>query len=170
MIPRECRRLAEVDFPIAEVSRHAVREKHIAEGLPSTLHLWWARRPLGACRAMLVALLLPDPCDSSCPEEFKVSARSILAQAWRSVGSGDNDLRAALLRFVGEFADWNRANDAVFSDAARSLVAAAYPDGSPLVADPFAGGGSLVHVSRLAAYPCASPPAPRFSRVDDRRG
>ena len=56
MIPRECKRLAEVDFPIAEVSRHAVREKSIRHGHPSTLHLWWARRPLASSRAALMAL------------------------------------------------------------------------------------------------------------------
>ena len=67
MIPKECKRLAEVDFPIAEVSRHAVREKSIRHGHPSTLHLWWARRPLASSRAVLMALLLPDPCDAHCP-------------------------------------------------------------------------------------------------------
>ena len=51
MIPRECKRLAEVDFPIAEVSKHAAREKSIRHGHPSTLHLWWARRPLASSRA-----------------------------------------------------------------------------------------------------------------------
>ena len=56
MIPKECKRLAEVDFPIAEVSRHAVREKTIRQGHPSTLHLWWARRPLASSRAVLMAL------------------------------------------------------------------------------------------------------------------
>lgn len=59
MIPKECKRLAEVDFPIAVVSKHSAREKSIRHGHPSTLHLWWARRPLTACRAMLLALLLP---------------------------------------------------------------------------------------------------------------
>jgi hypothetical protein len=52
MIPKECRRLAEVDFLIAAVSKHAAREKSIRHGHPSTLHLWRARRPLAACRAM----------------------------------------------------------------------------------------------------------------------
>ena len=51
MIPKDCKRLAEVDFPIAEVSRHAAREKSIRHGHPSTLHLWWARRSL-ACRGV----------------------------------------------------------------------------------------------------------------------
>ena len=52
MIPRECKRLAEVDFLIAEVSKHAAREKSIRHGHPSTLHLWWARRSLASARAV----------------------------------------------------------------------------------------------------------------------
>ena len=48
MIPKECKRLAEVDFPIPVVSKHAARGKSIRHGHPSTLHLWWARRPLAA--------------------------------------------------------------------------------------------------------------------------
>jgi putative DNA methylase len=71
MIPKECKRLAEVDFPIAVVSKWAAKEKSIRHGHPSTLHLWWARRPLAACRAMLLALLLPDPCDEHCLPEVK---------------------------------------------------------------------------------------------------
>jgi adenine-specific DNA methylase len=66
MIPKDCKRLAEVDFPIAEVSRHAAREKSIWHGHPSTLHLWWARRPLASSRAVLLALLWPAPCDPLC--------------------------------------------------------------------------------------------------------
>lgn len=57
MIPKECKRLAEVDFPIAIVLKHAAREKLIRHGHPSTLHLWWVRRRLAACRAMLLGLL-----------------------------------------------------------------------------------------------------------------
>ena len=78
MIPKACKRLAEVDFPIAEVSRHAAREKSIRHGHPSTLHLWWARRPLASSRAVLMALLLPDPCDPHCPEAFRREARRTL--------------------------------------------------------------------------------------------
>ena len=80
MIPKACKRLAEVDFPIAEVSRHAAREKFIRHGHPSTLHLWWARRPLASSRAILLALLWPDPCDSLCPTESKTQARKLLPQ------------------------------------------------------------------------------------------
>jgi len=63
MIPRECKRLAEVDFPIPVASKHAAAENSTCHGHPSTLHLWWAPRPLAACRTMLLAMLLPDPCD-----------------------------------------------------------------------------------------------------------
>src|SRR5689334_20589520 len=106
MIPKECKRLAEVDFPIAVVSRHSAREKSIRHGHPSTLHLWWARRPLAACRAILLALLMPDPCDSGCPDEFKKRARNILPRIQGKVGSTDKDLRAALIRFVGDSSNW----------------------------------------------------------------
>jgi adenine-specific DNA methylase len=143
MIPKECKRLAEVDFPIAVVSRHSAREKAIHHGHPSTLHLWWARRPLAACRAMLMALLLPDPCDPSCPEEFKQRARNILPRVQGKPGAKDIDLRTELLRFIGDFANWENAANPIFVEAARGLVRASHGDEAPLVVDPFAGGGSI---------------------------
>src|SRR5450631_3790690 len=101
MIPKNCKRLAEVDFPIAEVSRHAVREKSIRHGHPSTLHIWWARRPLASSRAVLLALLWPDPCDLQCPPAFKAEARKRLSQVPNcNPGTTDLDLRHALLRFI----------------------------------------------------------------------
>src|SRR5512141_3103098 len=57
------RRLIEVDLPIKRVSAHARREKSIRHGHISTLHIWWARRPLAACRAVTCASLWPDPVD-----------------------------------------------------------------------------------------------------------
>jgi putative DNA methylase len=145
MIPKECKRLAEVDFPIAVVSRHAAREKSIRHGHPSTLHLWWARRPLAACRAMLLGLLLPDPCDPHCPEEFKKQARDLFAAKPElyMVGPTDMDLRQALLKFIGDFANWDLSADGRYLSAARGLVKAAHPEEAPLVVDPFAGGGSI---------------------------
>ena len=143
MIPKECKRLAEVDFPIAVVSRHSAREKSIRHGHPSTLHLWWARRPLAACRAMLLALLLPDPCDSHCPEEFKKEARKLLPQLIGNIGSEDIALRKAILKFIGDFANWDNAGNPVFLEVGRGLVKAAHPGENPLVVDPFAGGGSI---------------------------
>jgi putative DNA methylase len=143
MIPRECKRLAEVDFPIAVVSRHSAREKSIRHGHPSTLHLWWARRPLAACRAMLMALLLPDPCDPNCPEEFKQRARSILPRVQGKPGATNLELRKELLRFIGDFANWDNSANPTYLEAARGLVRAAHADEAPLVVDPFAGGGSI---------------------------
>jgi putative DNA methylase len=143
MIPRECKRLAEVDFPIAVVSKHAAREKSIRHGHPSTLHLWWARRPLASCRAMLLALLLPDPCDQHCPEDFKSTARDVLRPMPGRLGNSDKDLREALLRFIGDFANWDNAGIAAFIEAGRGLVKAAHREETPLVVDPFAGGGSI---------------------------
>lgn len=144
MIPRECRRLAEVDFPIAEVSKHAVREKSIRHGHPSTLHLWWARRPLASCRALLLGLLWPDPCDPLCPQQFKDRARELLGKVpGCNPGSDDESLRRSLLRFMADFASWDLATHPVYLEVARGLVRAAYPEEPPLVVDPFAGGGSI---------------------------
>ncbi|MEW6319683.1 MAG: DUF1156 domain-containing protein, partial [Acidobacteriota bacterium] len=150
MIPKSCRRLAEVDFPIAEVSRHAAREKSIRHGHPSTLHLWWARRPLASSRAVLLALLWPDPCDPLCPAEFKAEARRRLREVGGcDPGTTDEHLRRALLRFIADFSNWDNAANRTYLDVSRALVKAAYApaDGGvyepPLVVDPFAGGGSI---------------------------
>lgn len=149
MIPKECKRLAEVDFPIAEVSRHAAREKSIRHGHPSTLHLWWARRPLASSRAMLMALLLPDPADPHCPESFKHDARETLLamrgrpSGWNREIRSDEGLRKILLRFIADFANWGNAAKPDYIEAGRALVRAAHPEETPLVVDPFAGGGSI---------------------------
>src|SRR5260370_41150651 len=122
---------------------HSAREKSIRHGHPSTLHLWLPRRPLASCRAMLLALLLPDPCHAQCPAEFKAQAREILKPVPGRVGASDEELRAALLRFIGDFANWDHAANPTFLSAGRALVKAANPDETPLGVDPFAGGGSI---------------------------
>ncbi len=149
MIPKACKRLAEVDFPIAEVSRHAAREKSIRHGHPSTLHLWWARRPLASSRAVLIALLLPNPCDANCPPSFKTDARKALLamktrpSGWDEQVKTDEGLRRALLRFIADFANWDNAANPDYLETGRALVRAAHPEETPLVVDPFAGGGSI---------------------------
>jgi adenine-specific DNA methylase len=143
LIPKSCKRLAEVDFPIAVVSAHSVREKSIRHGHPSTLHLWWARRPLAACRAILLALLLPDPCDENCPDEFKTTARQLLANVQGKPGPTDLDLRRAILKFIGDFSNWDLAANPRYLEVGRGLVKAAHGEEAPLVVDPFAGGGSI---------------------------
>lgn len=105
------RRLIEVDLPIRRISEHARREKSIRHGHISTLHIWWARRPLAACRAVLCAALWPDPVDVSeaeaeaarrrgeeiapntCPPEFREEARRLLvdrARRWAEKGSAES--------------------------------------------------------------------------------
>ncbi|PWU13194.1 MAG: DNA methyltransferase [Verrucomicrobia bacterium] len=149
-IPKECKRLAEVDFPIATVSRHSAKEKSVRFGHPSTFHLWWARRPLGSCRALLLSLLIPDPCDQHCPTEFKKKAREVLRNLPGKIGTTDQELQQALLRFIGDFADWDHATQSTFLQVGRGLVAAAYPEETPFLTDPFSGGGSIpVEASRL---------------------
>ncbi len=149
MIPKECKRLAEVDFPIAEVSKHAAREKSIRHGHPSTLHLWWARRPLASSRAVLLALLLPDPCDPHCPEAFKQEAQEIFLgmqerpREWDTAIKSNEGLRQIVLKFIADFADWDNAAKNDYLKTARALVKAAHGEEPPLVVDPFAGGGSI---------------------------
>ena len=75
---RYCKRLIEVDLPIKRISEHARREKSIRHGHISTLHIWWARRPLAACRAVLCASLWPDPVDELCPDAFRKKARELM--------------------------------------------------------------------------------------------
>jgi len=68
------KRLIEVDLPIKRISEHARREKSIRHGHISTMHIWWARRPLAACRAIICAALWPDPVDPLCPQRFRDDA------------------------------------------------------------------------------------------------
>ena len=78
MIQEYPKRLIEVDLPIKRISAHARREKSIRHGHISTLHIWWARRPLAACRAVICASLWPDPADPLCPQDFRDKAAKIV--------------------------------------------------------------------------------------------
>lgn len=73
-----CPRLIEVALPIREISAESVRDKSLRHGHISTLHLWWARRPLAACRAVVFASLVPDPDDPHCPPEFRDAVLRLL--------------------------------------------------------------------------------------------
>src|SRR5579863_1926949 len=128
MIPKECKRLAEVDFPIAVVSRHSAREKSIRHGHPSTLHLWWARRPLAACRAVLFASLVDDP--SSLPEKFPTE--------------GDQDReRQRLFRLIENLVLWENSNNRAVLDEAHAEILKSTGGNPPPIYDPFCGGGSI---------------------------
>ncbi|MBN8597230.1 MAG: DUF1156 domain-containing protein [Planctomycetes bacterium] len=81
------KRLIEVDFPIARISAHARREKSIRHGHISTLHIWWARRPLASCRAVILASLWPDPVDLA---------------AWAKEANAKGEVRAPRLQVGAE--------------------------------------------------------------------
>lgn len=163
------RRLIEVDLPIKEISAHARREKSTRHGHISTLHIWWARRPLAACRAVILAALWPDPADPLCPERFRVEAAKAMKQ-WRNNRGGPQRnwddpaaVRAALLSFIAEFANWDNSTSAAHLEVARRLVQVAHeslggaPGTRPLVVDPFAGGGAIpLEALRVGAEALAS--------------
>ncbi len=69
-----CKKLIEVALPLDAINKEAARRKSIRHGHPSTLHLWWARRPLAACRAVLFASLVDDP-GNDLPEKDVEAAR-----------------------------------------------------------------------------------------------
>ncbi|HWA27558.1 MAG TPA: NADAR domain-containing protein [Lacunisphaera sp.] len=173
MSPSYPKRLIEVDLPIKRISAHARRENGVRHGHFKTLHMWWARRPLAACRAVLCAMLWPDPADGNCPSAFRDAAAEQLYR-WaldqmtlhtadsapvfsRMRASGTASalceqpelLRAGLFEFLADFADWERSKNTDFLATARALVRAAHlaiggsPETAPRVFDPFAGGGSI---------------------------
>ena len=116
---RKEKRLIEVRFPIQEVSAQSRREKNIRHGHISTLHIWWARRPLAASRATALAALLPDP--------------------------GTEEGRNRLTELITRIACWETARDGDSSaiQEARQLIREAFAGEVPRVLDPFAGGGAI---------------------------
>ncbi|MEN6320753.1 MAG: DUF1156 domain-containing protein [Syntrophaceae bacterium] len=149
MIPKECKRLAEVDFPIARVSRASLMENACRASHPKGLHLWWARRPLSACRAILLALLLPDPADPRCPQGLIEKIKRILLNVpsrpkrWESDSKTPEGLRQIMLEFVAEFSHPENARQSGHIRCARDLVAAVATKEQSVVYDSFAGGGSI---------------------------
>lgn len=137
------KRLIEVDLPIRRISDHARDEKNIRIGHPWQMHIWWARRPWGACRSVALASLIPAPSDENCPVEFIEQAVQILSELGFAPNAQTRDaVEWALLRFVGEFSTWERGADPRWRDAARALIKAANTS-TPLVFDSFAGYGAI---------------------------
>ena len=143
MIPANCKRLIEVDLPIKTVSEHARHEQNVKKGHLHSMHVWWATRPLTACRAVLLGTLVPDPVDPSCPENFKRRAWELLRPLSAKSEANGANLRRSLLNFIGEFSAWENSTDSSMVNIARELIKASHSDGIPLVADPFAGIGSI---------------------------
>jgi putative DNA methylase len=134
------KRLIEVALPLEAINRESAREKSIRHGHPSTLHLWWARRPLAACRAVLFASIVDDP--SSRPEDFPTE-------------EAQNAERERLFRILEELVKWENTGNKQVLEAAREEIRKAAGGDPPPVLDPFCGGGSIpLEAQRLglAAY------------------
>jgi putative DNA methylase len=135
-------KLIEVALPLDVINREAAREKSIRHGHPSTLHLWWARRPLAACRAVLFAQLVDDP--SAHPDRFP----TLEAQGVE---------RERLFDIIRRLVPWEASNDEGVLNEARREIERCYPGGPPPILDPFAGGGSIpLEAARLSLESHAS--------------
>ncbi|HET9654808.1 MAG TPA: DUF1156 domain-containing protein [Kineosporiaceae bacterium] len=122
------RKLIEIAMPLAAVDAQSVREKSIRVGHPSTLHLWWSRKPLAAARAVLFAQLVDDP--SARPDRFPTQAEQ-------------DAERARLLDLVGRLSAWDATADPGLVAQARREVAESLGGREVVLWDPFAGGGSI---------------------------
>lgn len=122
------RKLIEVALPLEVINRESAREKSIRHGHPSTLHLWWARRPLAAARAVLFAQLVDDP--SSHPDRFPTDEDQARE-------------RRRLHDLIERMVVWeNSGDEELFAQAHREILAST--DGNPPpILDPFAGGGTI---------------------------
>ncbi|WMT57125.1 DUF1156 domain-containing protein [Truepera radiovictrix] len=122
------RKLIEVALPLEAINKESAREKSIRHGHPNTLHLWWARRPLAACRAVLFASLVDDP--SSHPDKFPTE-------------EAQDEERQRLFRLIEELVKWENTTNEKVLNAARAEILKSTGGNPPPVLDPFAGGGSI---------------------------
>ncbi len=122
------RKLIEVGIPLKTINEESAREKSIRHGHPSTLHLWWARRPLAAARAVLFAQLVDDP--SSHPDKFPTD-EDVAAE------------RRRLHQLMEQLVVWeNSSNEELLAQAKREIMNST-GDNPPPILDPFAGGGTI---------------------------
>ena len=122
------KKLIEVAIPLEAINAASAREKSIRHGHPSTLHLWWARRPLAACRAVLFAQLVDDP--SSRPDRFPTE-RDVDAE------------RQRLFKIMEDLVIWENSTNEEVLERARAEIRKCCGDELPPVYDPFSGGGSI---------------------------
>ena len=122
------KKLIEVAIPLEAINAASAREKSIRHGHPSTLHLWWARRPLAACRAVLFAQLVDDP--SSHPDEFPTQ------------GAQEAE-RKRLFDIIEELVLWESSTNEEVLERARAEIRKSCGGELPRVYDPFSGGGSI---------------------------
>lgn len=157
------RKLIEVDLPLAAINQSAGPEKNATQGYPSTLHIWWARRPLGTCRAVLFASMVDDP--ASCPDEFPTvelqrQERERLHNLIRRLivwkNSTDENLVAEARYEIARSVARGRGEQPP-SPNEPSEVLAYLGDTSLPIYDPFSGGGSIpLEAQRLGLRAVAS--------------
>ncbi len=145
------KRLIEVALPLKEVSAQAASEKYIQRYNTATIHLWWARRPLTACRAVVFASLIPDPDDPECPHKFRKLVVDVLNRSEFKPKDGDGSTiqdtpRNRCLEFIKHLVKWENSNKLEYIEPARKLIAAAHKflhpvaqGDAPTVLDPSGG-------------------------------
>jgi putative DNA methylase len=141
------KKLIEVTLPLDAINEASAREKSIRHGHPSTLHLWWARRPLATCRAVLFAQLVDDP--SSVPEEFPTdeaqeAERERLFVIIRKLVQWENSTNeAVLLEAQREIARSVARTAGIAAPRTKEEIEQVLREHAPPVLDPFCGGGSI---------------------------
>lgn len=122
------KKLIEVALPLEAINAEAAREKSIRHGHPSTLHLWWARRPLAAARAVIWSSLVDDP--SAHPELYPTE-------------EAQNAERQRLFGILEKLVKWENSNDPEVLAAAKTEILRSTNNNPPALLDPFAGGGAI---------------------------
>jgi putative DNA methylase len=136
------RKLIEVSIPLDEINKQSAREKSIRHGHPSTLHLWWARRPLATARAVLFAQLVDDP--SNFVDDFREEASSKGYEdpdAWADHRVKQE--RQRLFDLLTRMVNWDNLNDEDLFDQVRAEIMNSTGGNPPPILDPFAGGGTI---------------------------
>jgi putative DNA methylase len=136
------RKLIEVALPLEEINKQSAREKSIRHGHPSTLHLWWARRPLATARAVLFAQLVNDP--SEYADEYRDEAvRHGEADVQDYVDRRIAAERERLFDLIRRMVDWDNLGDEALFDQVRAEIMRSTDGRPPAILDPFAGGGTI---------------------------
>ncbi len=141
------KKLIEVAIPLDAINRESAREKSIRHGHPSTLHLWWARRPLAACRAVIFCSLIDDPGEDGAPAELLRQIDALpeplpLPADWDVMDLAEQR-RQKLFKFIETLVKWKSTTDEDVIGTARKLILAATDGNPPPLLDPFCGGGSI---------------------------
>ena len=141
------KKLIEAALPLDSINAESAREKSIRHGHPSTLHLWWARRPLAACRAVLFSSLVDDPAEPNAPAPYLDALDDLPRPDSLTVEWDRMDLatqrRERLFAFISRLVKWDNSNDEHIIGIARRLIDLACEGNPPPVLDPFCGGGSI---------------------------